>query len=324
MLVKAKRPSGSGGGKKPEERTVDELLQNGVVVIDKPSGPTSHQVTSWVGDMLGAKKAAHGGTLDPRVTGVLPVGLGNAVRAMDSLHYGTKAYVGAMRMHGNADRRRLDEMFKEFTDEIYQTPPMRSAVKREMRTRRIHSLDLLEILGRDVLFRVECDAGTYIRSLCVDMGDALAQGAHLQDLRRTRAGIMTEDLAISLHDLRDAVEERKAGNEEPIKKLLHPMEILLAQIPKVEVKDSAVDAICHGASLAMPGIVALDEGIQRGGIVALMTLSGEGVGLGKALMDSQEMMKRNEGIAIRVSRVLMPTGTYASVWGKAKAEDQQK
>jgi len=324
MLVKTKRPSGSGSGRKPEERTVDELLQNGVVIVDKPAGPTSHQITSWVGDMLGAKKASHGGTLDPRVTGVLPVGLGNAVRAMDSLHYGTKAYVGVMRMHGNADRRRLDEIFKEFTDEIYQTPPMRSAVKREMRTRRIHTLDLLEILGRDVLFKVECDAGTYIRSLCVDMGDAIAQGAHLQDLRRTRAGTMTEDMAVSLHDLRDAIEERKAGNDEPIKKLLHPMEILLAQIPKVEVKNSAVDAICHGASLAMPGLLTLDEGIRRGGVVAMMTMSGEGVGLGTALMDSEEMMKRNEGIAVGVTRVLMPTGTYASVWGKSKIADQQK
>ena len=314
MLVKAKRAIESGMGKRPSERTVDELLQDGVVIIDKPSGPTSHQVTSWAGDILGAAKAAHGGTLDPRVTGVLPVGIGNAVRAMDALHYGTKAYVGVMKMHGNVDIKRLEEVFKEFTGDILQTPPMRSAVKRERRTRRIETLTLLETSGRDVLFKVDCEAGTYIRSLCVDIGDALATGAHLQDLRRTRAGSLTEDQAISLHDLKDAMIDHKSGNSEPLRKMLHPKEVLLDQMPKIQIKDSAVDAICHGANLAMPGVVALDEGIEKDGAVAVMTLSGEGVGLGTALMDAQEIMKRAEGFAVNVSRVLMQRGTYTRMW----------
>lgn len=318
MLIRTKRPSSSGDGRSPEERKVDELLKDGVVVIDKPAGPTSHQVTSWVGDIFGAKKSAHGGTLDPRVTGVLPVGLGSAVRAMDALHYGTKAYVGVMRMHGNVDRKRLEEIFKEFTDEILQTPPLKSAVRREIRSRRIHSLALMEISGRDVLFEVECDAGTYIRSLCVDIGDAIAIGAHLQDLRRTRAGALTEAEAVSLHDLKDAVEEHRAGRSGHLREMLHPKEVLLAQIPKIEVKDSAVDAICHGANLAIPGVVAIDDVVRKGGEVAVMTLSGEAVGMGTALMDAQEMMKRQEGFAVDVSRVLMPRGTYARVWKSPK------
>lgn len=319
MLIKSKRPISSGHGRRPEDRTVEELLKDGILVLDKPSGPTSHQVTSWVGDMLGATKSAHGGTLDPRVTGVLPIGLGNAVRAMDALHYGTKAYVGVMRMHGSVDVKRIEEMFKEFTGEILQTPPMRSAVKREMRTRRIGSLTLKESSGRDILFEVECQAGTYIRSLCVDVGDALAVGAHLQDLRRTRAGALTEEDAVTLHDLRDAFEAHKAGDSSQMKRILKPKEALLAQIPKVEIKDSAVDAICHGAGLAVPGVVSLDEGIARGGTVAVMTLSGEGVGIGTALMDSQEMLKRSEGAAVEVSRVLMQPGTYAKMWKAASA-----
>lgn len=324
MLVKAKRAAGTGRGRRPETRTVDDLLKDGVVVIDKPSGPTSHQVTSWVAQMVGVGKAAHGGTLDPRVTGVLPVGLGNAVRAVDSLHYGTKAYVGVMRMHGNVDRKRLEEAFREFTDEIYQTPPMRSAVKRELRSRRVESLEILEASGRDVLFKVSCEAGTYIRSLCVDIGDAVAVGAHMQDLRRTRAGALTEQDAVSLHDLKDALVEREAGRPERLRQMLRPKEVLLAQMPKVQIKDSAVDAICHGANLALPGVVALDEGIGVGDTVALMTLSDEGVGLGRALMTSDEIMKRSEGFAVDVSRVLMPTGTYASVWKTAGERPQQK
>ena len=322
MLVKSKR--GSSSGNRPEDRTIAQLIQDGVVIVDKPAGPTSHQVTSWVCDMFSCNKAAHGGTLDPRVTGVLPVGLGASVRAMDALHYGTKAYVGVMRMHGNADKKRIEDTMREFTDEILQTPPMRSAVKREIRTRRIHALTLLEISGRDVLFKVECDAGTYIRSLCVDLGDALAVGAHLQDLRRTRAGVLTEDQAVSLHDIKDAIEEHRAGNSGSLRKMLHPKEVLLAQIPKVEIKDSAVDAICHGANLAVPGVVAIDDGVGKGDLVAIMTMSGEGVGLGHALMTAEEMVKRQEGFAIDVSRVLMPAGTYASVWGGSRQTIQQK
>ncbi|OGS41742.1 MAG: tRNA pseudouridine(55) synthase TruB [Euryarchaeota archaeon RBG_16_62_10] len=320
MFIKSKRPISSGRGRPPGERTVEELVREGVVVVDKPSGPTSHQVTSWVAGMFGASKAAHGGTLDPRVTGVLPVGLGGSVRAMDALHFGTKTYVGVMRMHGNVDRRRLEEVFKEFTDEIFQTPPMRSAVKRELRSRRVESLRVLEVSGRDVLFDVDCEAGTYIRSLCVDIGDAIAVGAHLQDLRRTRAATLAEDSAATLHDIRDAIEEHRAGNSAPLRSILRPKEVLLAHIAKVEIKDSAVDAVCHGASLAVPGIVALDEGIAKGSPVAVMTLSGEGVGLGRALMDADEIMKRREGIAVDVSRVLMPTGTYMRQWSVSKQE----
>lgn len=323
MLVKSKRPISSGMGKRPEDRTVGELLRNGVVVIDKPSGPTSHQVTSWVAEMLGANKAAHGGTLDPRVTGVLPVGVGIAVRAMDVLHYGTKAYVGVMKLHGNVDRKRLEGVFADFTGEILQTPPVRSAVKREMRARTIETLTLLEFSGRDVLFSVDCDAGTYIRSLCVDVGDALAVGAHLQDLRRTRAGTLTEDEAVSLHTLRDAVENNKTGDSKALRRMLHPVEVLLAQVPRIVIKDSAVDAVCHGADLAVPGIVELDENIRKGGPVVLKTLNEEGVALGAALMDSEEMVKRGEGVAVDVSRVFMQPGTYPSLWTSSKEQRQK-
>lgn len=181
-----------------------------------------------------------------------------------------------------------------------------------------------EVSGRDILFKVDCDAGTYIRSLCVDIGDAVAVGAHLQDLRRTRAGALTEDAAVSLHDLKDAFEEHRAGNSQTLKKMLYPMEVLMSQMPKIEIKDSAVDAICHGASLAVPGVVSLDEQIKRGGTVAIMTQSGESVGLGSALMDSEEIMKRSEGVAVAVSRVFMPAGTYDRVWGSSAKDDQQK
>jgi H/ACA ribonucleoprotein complex subunit 4 len=210
----------------------------------------------------------------------------------------------------------LDEAFEEFTGEIVQTPPVRSAVKRAPRTRRIHSLKLLEARDRDVLFRVECDSGTYVRSLCVDIGDALGIGAHLQDLRRTRAGTMTEDKAVTLHDLRDALEVREA-DEAPLADMLHPMEILFEHMPMIEVKDSAVDAVCHGADLAVPGVVSLDDTMAKGAVVAIMTSRGEVVGLGDALMDAKEVVARSEGIAVKTTRVLMPAGTYEKGWTKS-------
>lgn len=289
-------------------------MANGVIVIDKPMGPTSHQVTSWVRDMLGVSKAAHGGTLDPRVTGVLPVGVGVAVRAMDSLHHGTKEYVGVMKMHGSIDRARLDEVTEEFTAEVIQTPPVRSAVRRAPRTRTIHSFEIMETDDRNVLFRVECDSGTYVRSLCVDIGDALGIGAHLQDLRRTRAGTMMDADVVSLHDLKDALEGHARGESDDLDKMLRPLEVVLQHLPSVEVKDSAVDAICHGADLAVPGIVSLDDSVVREATIAIMTASGEGVGLGKALMGAKEIMSRSDGIAAKTIRVFMPAGTYEKGW----------
>lgn len=264
--------------------------------------------------MLGASKAAHGGTLDPRATGVLPVGVGVAVRAMDSMHHGTKEYVGVMKTHGNFDEKRVKELFEEFVGEIIQTPPVRSAVKRAPRTRRIHSLAMIETSGRNVLFRVDCEAGTYIRSLCVDVGDALGVGAHLQDLRRVRAGVIGEERAVTLHDLKDALEEHAQGDSTGLKDMLNPMEVLFEHMHNVEIKDSAVDAICHGADLATPGIVSLDDSIARDDTIVMMTMSGEGVGLGKALMSSSEMMSRSEGLAAKTTRVFMPAGTYEKGW----------
>lgn len=301
-------------GRSPSARTVDDLLKDGVVVLDKPMGPTSHQVTSWVRDMLDAAKAAHGGTLDPRATGVLPIGVGISVRAMDSLHHGTKEYVGVMKMHGDVDGKRLKEVFGEFVGEVIQTPPVRSAVRRAPRTRIVHSLELTEVSDRNVLFRVDCDAGTYIRSLCVDIGDALGIGAHLQDLRRTRAATMTEASAVTLHDLKDALHYHRGGESDALRKMLHPMETVLEHMKTVEIKDSAVDAVCHGADLAIPGIVSLNDDIEKDDVVAIRSLSGEGVGLGKALMDTQEIVARSEGIAAKTTRVFMPTGTYDKGW----------
>jgi H/ACA ribonucleoprotein complex subunit 4 len=296
-------------------KPVPDLLRNGVVIIDKPQGPSSHQVTVWVRDILGLKKTGHGGTLDPNVTGVLPVALQDATKALDSLLWGEKEYVCSMTFHGDVKREKVSGVMKEFTGEIFQTPPLKSAVKREQRKRRIHGLDLLEVDGRDALFSVRCQAGTYIRTLCRDMGDALLVGAHLTNLRRTRTASIRESECVTLQDLKDAFDHWKENDDEKyLRKVIRPKEILLKHLPKLVLKDTSVDAVCHGADLAIPGIADSDGKIRKGDLVAMMTTKGEGVALGTALAKGQELATKGSGLAAKTNRVLMSPGTYPKAW----------
>ncbi len=314
-LIKEKQLSISDHGTRPEERSVTDLLNQGVVNLDKPMGPTSHQVTAWVRDILGIEKAGHSGTLDPRVTGVLPIALGDATRALQALLLGRKEYVGIMRLHGDLPKKDLERVFQEFTGKIYQMPPVRSAVKRELRAREIYYSEILEIKKRLVLFKVGCESGTYIRTLCHDVGDAIGIGAHMQELRRTKTGCFSEMDSFTLHDLKDAyVTWQEREDENLIKKIIQPMERLLDHLPKVILKDSAVDAICHGAALAVPGILELDSGIEKGDVVALMSSKGEAIALSKTLMDGDNLVKKDSGMAAKVTRILMEVGTYPRMW----------
>jgi H/ACA ribonucleoprotein complex subunit 4 len=302
-------------GKKPEERTVEELLNLGFINVDKPSGPTSHQVSAWVKKILGVEKAGHGGTLDPRVTGVLPVALNDSARALQALLAGDKEYIGVLHLHQDAERTKVEGMFSDFTGEILQVPPVRSAVKREMRKRTIYELEILESQGRDWLFRVRCESGTYIRTLCKDIGEALGIGGQMKDLRRTRNASLTEKESHKLQDLKDGWIAWEADKDDgPLKKVIQPMEDLLNHLPKVRIKDTAVDAICHGADLAVAGISGIDGTFPKGNLVAVMSKLGEGVALGTTLMASDKALSETSGLAVDTKRVLMAPGTYPKLW----------
>lgn len=314
-LIKSKALTTSKFGTIPKDRSLNDLLNSGIVVLDKPSGPTSHQAAAWVKNILGIEKAGHGGTLDPRVTGLLPITLGTASNAIRTLLIGGKEYVGIMKFHADVPKKKVEEIFNEFTGKIYQLPPVRSAVKRELRIREIYYLELLETKKRVVLFKVGCEAGTYVRTLCHDIGDALRIGAHMLELRRTKIANFTEDDAVTLHDLKDAfVYWKENGEEEQLRSTVLPMERLLDHVPKIVIKDSAVDAICHGANLAIPGVVQLDNDIKKGDMVALISNKGEGIALGKALLPSKDVFEGDEGIAVNTERVLMAPGTYPKLW----------
>ena len=308
-------PTRSQHGVAPQDREIKDYLRKGIVIIDKPKGPTSHQISAWVRNMAGAEKAGHGGTLDPNVSGVLPIAFDDALKALQVLLLDTKEYIVIMKLHGKVDRKSIEAVAEEFTTALYQTPPVRSAVKRERRIRTIHEMEILEVKGLSVLFRAVCESGTYIRTLCVDMGDVLSVGGHMLELRRTRTATFDETYLTKMQELKDAfVALEEDGNEAPLRKVIMPFERMLDHLPKVYVKDSAVDAVCHGADLAVPGITKIEGNFDKGRIVAVMTQKGEGIAIGEARIPASKILESKKGSAINLQRVFMAPGTYPKLW----------
>lgn len=299
---------------KPKTPRVHHWEGAGIIVVDKPRGPSSHQVAAWIGEMLGVD-VGHSGTLDPMVSGVLAIMLGNAVRLARILLSEEKEYVCLMRLHAPVPQDKITEVANEFTGKIYQRPPKRSAVKRNLRIRTIHKIEILDVQDTWVLFRVHCEAGTYIRSLCHHMGLALGTGAHMQELRRVWSGEFTEKNAVTLQEIRDAVEAAKEGHPESLQKMVLPVETVSLAIPKVIIRDTAVDAVCHGAALANIGIVEKEE-FKKGETVAILTGNKKLVALGEASVASGNLRPGLPGLAIAPKTVFMKTGTYPRGWTK--------
>lgn len=224
-----------------------------------------------------------------------------------------------MKLHGDVPDEKLKEAIELFKGRIYQVPPVRSSVARRPRIRTIYYAEIIERSGRDVLLRIGCSGGTYIRKYCYDIGLYLGCGAHMQELRRTRAGPYEEDGSVTLLDVYEAIKLFKSSRDESLlRKVVLPIETAVQLMPKIYIMDSAVDSICHGANLAVTGISKLEDGIKKGDEVALMTLKGELVALGIARMDYKEMLEAERGIAVDTERVIMARNTYPSIWKKIK------
>ncbi len=316
VLVRAQDMTDPSHGCEPSKRPILEHLRLGIINLDKPVGPTSHEITAWVKRILEVRRAGHGGTLDPKVSGILPTALEDATKMVQTLLPAGKEYVCVMHLHGNVPQHRLEQVLREFEGEIYQRPPLRAAVKRQLRARRIYYLELLELEGRDVLMRVGCEAGTYMRKLCFDMGEALGCGAHMRELRRTRTGPFHEDGTLTkLHEIADAYAFwREEGDEKHLRKVILPAEAAVEHLPKIVVRDGAVDALCHGASLAAPGVLTVETGISPDDLVALMSLKGELISLARATMTSKQIFEAEHGIVAKPERVVMSPGTYPRKW----------
>lgn len=300
----------------PEDRPIKILFDYGFIAIDKPSGPTSHEVASWVKRILEIDKTGHSGTLDPGTTGILPMGLGEGTKALSVLLFGPKEYYALARLHSLIKIDEIKSILKEFTGEIYQRPPQRSSVRRDTRKRNIYELELVESMDRLVLLRVLCQSGTYVRKLIYDIGEILGPGATMVELRRTRVSHLYEKNGlVKLHDLYNTYQTYKETKEEvKLRQIIQPIENCLIDLPSVIIRDTAVDALCHGAQLAVPGIVSVSDIINIGDMVAVYTLKGEIVGFAESVMTIEQMKTNSKGIAFSMKRLIMKPNTYPKAW----------
>jgi H/ACA ribonucleoprotein complex subunit 4 len=298
----------------PDKRPVDDLLQKGFVVVDKPHGPTSNQISYWVKEELDLKKAGHFGTLDPNATGVLPVGLNSGTRINPALSSADKEYIFEMEISEEKPEDEISEVLNKFKGVNEQVPPEKSAVKREEREREVYELELIESEGKNALVRVRCESGFYVRVLVDQIAEELNIDAEMNELRRISQGDITEEEANTLQDIVDAYNfYRQDDDEGALREVVQPLERAVNHLRKVVIKDSAVNAVANGSDLGSMGISKLQGNISEGERVAVMTLKGELVALGEAEMKSQHMYE-SEGTAVEVNNVYMDPGLYPKRW----------
>jgi len=292
------------------------LLNYGLILLDKPAGPTSHEVVAWTKRILEIPKAGHSGTLDPQVTGVLPLGLGDGTKALGVLLLGPKEYHALGRFHSLPSKEKLENILNEFCGDIYQKPPQRSAVLRQTRVRKIFETELLEQKENLILIRVLCEAGTYIRKLIYDYGEVLGPGATMIELRRTRVSQFHENHPlVTLHQIADAFADWKESKDgSKLSAMIHPIEETLSEIKSVVIRDSAVDALCHGAQLAIPGIFQISPNINLDDLVGIFTQIVEIVALAQSLMSEDIIKENTKGYAFETKRIIMAPETYPKSW----------
>lgn len=317
ILVKKEAETDYNYGYDPWKRPIEYLLNYSVINLDKPKGPTSHQVTAWLKDILG-KKVGHGGTLDPKVTGILPIAVGEATKVLRLFINAGKEYIAWMHLHGEIPEEKVYETLRKFVGKIVQKPPLKSAVKKVPRERNVYCIKVLEVDGRDWLLQIATEAGVYIRKLIHDIGKELGVNAHMQQLRRIRVGELKEHGKYPLVTLQDVVDSlwfwKNEGNEKYLRYVFLPPEVSAEHMKKVWILDTAVEAVANGANLTVKGISKLYSNIKKGDLVAIFTLKNELVGYGIALMDSKQIMESNRGIAIDIERVCIRKGLYPKVW----------
>lgn len=330
LLVRTGHFTPIPNGCSPLKRDIKSYISSGVINLDKPSNPSSHEVVSWVKRILRAEKTGHSGTLDPKVTGCLIVCIDRATRLVKSQQGAGKEYVCVIRLHDKlpGGQPQLARALETLTGALFQRPPLISAVKRQLRIRTIHESKLIEFdndrhLG---VFWVSCEAGTYIRTLCVHLGLLLGVGAHMQELRRVRSGAMDETKAmVTLHDVLDAQWTMDNTRDETyLRRVIAPLETLLTSYKRLVVKDSAVNAVCYGAKLMLPGLLRYEAGIEHHEEVVLMTTKGEAIALGIAQMSTVEMSTCDHGVVAKVKRCIMERDLSPRRWGLGPVAQEKK
>ena len=306
-------------GKIPDMRTVEERLESGFILLDKAAGPSSHQVASWARDMFGLERLGHGGTLDPFATGVLPLMAGKSMKLTKKILTHNKTYICVFRFASEPDSKMLQEVMSNMTGRVFNVPPEISAVKIQVRSRRIFKFEKLDFKNNQMVARVQCEAGTYIRTMARDMGLLLNMKVELKELRRETSGIFTLDDCVTLQQLADAYWLwKELSQPEALLRIIHPIEKLLLDYPSVTVKDSAAAALSHGAPLLRPGIVSIDPAISDGRDIVVNTMKGETVGIVNMSVTSDSVKDMESGEIARPSMVLLNQDLYPRRWKKSE------
>lgn len=288
--------------KYPGARETDELINKGFIILNKPKGITSRSACNKIREILQVKKVGHVGTLDPNATGVLPVLLGEACKLATILKGLDKRYLGTMYVHKNVSKETLENIMEKFVGEIEQVPPVRSAVKRVPRKRKIYELKLLSYEKKYAKFYVHCEAGTYIRKLVADVGNEIG-GAHLQALERLAVNGFEIEEAHTIEEVKKAYEKWKKEKSDEIREIVLPMEYALKNVKKVIVKSSAIKNIMNGAPLYHAGILRVEENIRKDDMVAMLAPNGAIIAIGIAQMNAKDMIKKR-GLLVKTDRVI--------------------
>ncbi|KAH7825247.1 pseudouridylate synthase [Monocercomonoides exilis] len=330
LMVRSSHYTPLPNGSSPLNRPLKEYMRYGVINLDKPANPSSHEVVAWVKKILEVEKTGHSGTLDPKVTGCLIICIDRATRLVKSQQSAGKEYVGVVRFHSAIESgQKFSQALETLTGALFQRPPVIAAVKRQLRVRTIYQSRMIEYDQERQLgvFWVSCEAGTYIRTLAIHLGLLLGVGGHLQELRRVRSGAQDEhDNMVTMHDVLDAQYVYKNERDESyLRRVIRPLEVLLLNFKRIVVKDSAVNAICYGAKLMIPGLLRFDQGIELGEEVVLITTKGECIALAIAQMTAASMLTCEHGVVAKIKRVVMERDTYPRKWGLGpKAQEKKK
>ncbi|GMY12434.1 H/ACA ribonucleoprotein complex subunit 4 [Fagus crenata] len=316
-------------GFSPLKRPLEQYIKYGIINLDKPANPSSHEVVAWIKRILKVEKTGHSGTLDPKVTGNLIVCIDRATRLVKSQQGAGKEYVCVARLHSAVpDVSKVARALETLTGAVFQRPPLISAVKRQLRIRTIYESKLLEYDADKhlVVFWISCEAGTYVRTMCVHLGLILGVGGHMQELRRVRSGILGEkDNMVTMHDVLDGQWVYENYRDETyLRRAIMPLEVLLTSYKRLVVKDSAVNAICYGAKLMIPGLLRFENDIEAGEEVVLMTTKGEAIALGIAEMTTAVMATCDHGVVARIKRVVMDRDMYPRKWGLGPRASMKK
>ena len=300
-----------------------------MINLDKPANPSSHEVVAWIKKILRIEKTGHSGTLDPKVTGCLIVCLDRATRLVKAQQSAGKEYVGIVRLHSAIENVSIiHKAIDTLTGALFQRPPLISAVKRQLRIRTIYESKLIEYDAERHLgvFWVSCEAGTYIRTLCVHLGLLTGTGGHMQELRRVRSGILSENENLcTMHDVLDAQHTYDQSKDETyLRRIVMPLEVLLTNYKRVVVKDSSVNAVCYGAKLMIPGLLRFADGIEVGDEIVMITTKGEAVAMGIAQMTTAVMATVDHGVVCKIKRVIMERDTYPRRWGLGPVAQRKK